>query len=711
MRPLRTTIGRARAAAIAAAVVATAFMPSLVAHPNSRVLEGPSDVSSAAREYWSEETRGLTPFTSKRDPLLGAPEGTPTSTGVAVANAVQPLFVWSVKSVAGILGALNLFMLLGLVLTAAVMFALLDRLGLHPLAAALGAYAFTFNTYVIRKFAYGHAPLVHAWIFPALALALLGVRRRRTLGSAVVLGVLLASAFYVHSYYGAIATLLVCVLAGVELLTAPAKRTLRLLTAAVCTAVVLVLPGAIALALDRSSVSATFGHRGEATREFGARPLAYLLPAETNPVLGALVPDGVYSKLGPDGGEPELYFGWVAILLAGFGVVVLRRGRPDLTGERRFAATAAAVLVPVGFLASLPSNVSLFGVEVPTLTAIPSAFSSYLRVYGRFGILVGLGLALLAAIALDVLVRRRRGLLVGAGALALLAAELAYDLPIQTWNVSRTPAHVEFLARQPPGIVAVYPTQGDSAAENRSVREELFWQTRHAQPLFFTESSQKNRGWAIRELVDNLDEPGVPELLASQGVRYVVVADDVYQEIGERPPYVPETLRLLRRFDGARAYELIAKPSDPDAALHTKAARVASAMGIPVPTVSIPGAGFHDEERFGLAGQRRWLIQGGVIQVDVPNSEVEFELTATAFSAFRNRRLTLSDDDGVLGEVDVGTAALRFTIGPFRLPPGRSRLHLAASPGPEPLGGSDTRKASVFLSPVEIRPLADFSRR
>ena len=343
-----------------------------------------------------------------------------------------------------------------------------------------------------------------------------------------------------------------------------------------------------------------------------------------------------------------------------------------------------------------------------TPSALAGLFTNYLRVYGRFGILVGLGLALLAAFALDALVRRRRGLMLGAAALVLLVADLAYGAPIPIWNVSRTPAHDTFLAQQPHGIVAFYPPQAENAAGNLYVREELFWQTRHGQPLFFTESARKNRGWAIRELVDQLDKPNVPQLLAAEGVRYVVVNDAVYRAIGQDPPGVPQP--LLARFGDTRVFEIVAEPGDLEAALHDQAARVASAMGIPVPSARLLDKGFQAPEQFD-GREWRWLIQDGLVEVDVAEPNVQFELVGLAFSANRERTLSLLDQDGdALGETQVGTTKQELHIGPFRLPRGRSLLRLAVAPPPEQLGETDQRYASIFLSPVEIRPLADYSR-
>ena len=710
MNVLRRRSSRIAIATAVAALATIAWLPSVALHPDSRVLGGPSDTTSTARDYWSMTERGTNPFASRHDPLLGAPEGTAFSPEIAVANALQPLFVWTVKSATGILGAINLFMLLGLVLTGSVTYALLDRLGLHPLAAAFGAYAFTFNTYLLRKLVYGHGGLVHAWIFPALVLAWLEFRRRRTRGSAVVVGAVLAAAFYVHSYYGAIAAVLAAVLAAIELVQDRRKQSVVRIAMAAGIAAILVLPGLAGLVLNRGDVAASTGHREEATEAFGARPLAYLVPAAGNPLTGGLVGDDRRATLGPDGGEPDLYFGWVTILLAGAGVALLVRRRGTVAGgERRAAAIAAAVLVPVGFLWSLPNHVDVVGLELPTPSALAGFFTNYLRVYGRFGVLVGLGLALLAAFALDALVRRNRGYLLGAAALGLLVADLAYGNPIPTWNVNRTPAHDTFLAGQPRGIVAFYPPQAEHAAGNLYVREELFWQTRHGQPLFFTESARKNRGWAIRELVDELDEPYVPQLLAAEGVRYVIVNDAVYRAKGEDPPGVPQP--LLARFGDIRVFEIVAEPRDLESALHDQAGRIAAAMGIPVPTTHIPGGGFHEPERF-EGRDWRWLIQDGLVEVDVAEPDVQFELVGRAFSANRDRRLALVDENGrVLGEAQVGTAKHELRIGPFRLLQGRSRLRLAATPPPEQLGAADLRYASIFLSPVEVRPLADFSRR
>ncbi len=705
---------RFRVAIAAAATVLTTivWMPSIVLHPDSRVLDGPSDTSSTARDYWSMIERRTNPFSSKRDPLLGAPEGVVFSPEIAVANVIQPAFVWAVKGATGVLGAINLFMLLGLVLTGAVTFALLDRLGLHPLAAAFGAYAFTFNTYLLRKIVYGHGGLVHAWVFPALLLAWLEFRRRRSTGSAIAMGVVLAAAFYVHSYYGTIASVLAAVLATFELVHQRERRAVAHLAIAAAVAAVLVLPSVAGLVLNRGGIAETAGHRQEATADFGARPLAYLVPAAGNPVAGDLVDGDFRAKLGQDGGEPDLYFGWMTLLLAGAGVVLLVRRHGSLaSGERRTAGVVAAILVPVGFLWSLPPHVDVLGIEMPAPSAFTGLFTNYLRVYGRFGVLLGLGAAVLAALALDALVRRRRrGWALGAAALAILATELAYGLPVPAWDVSRSPAHVAFLARQPRGIVASYPAQGDNAVENRYAREELFWQTRHGQPLFFTESAVKNRSWAIRLLADQPAGEKVGHLLAAEQVRYVVINDAVYRAAGADPPALEQgSFRLLGTAGSARVYEVMAVSGEVNEILAEGAGRIAAALGLRPAKTRIVG-GFHGPETGTDGREYHWMKQDGTIEVDNPDGDLDLELTTVAFSSGQPRRLALLDEKGrTLGETTVDAQGAVATIRPFRLPEGTSRIRLVAAPGPAQLGGTDKRVASVYLGPVLVQPYVDYS--
>ncbi len=612
----------------------------------------------------------------------------------------------------GIVAALNLFMLAGFALAGLSMFALLDRLRLHPAASLFGGCVYAFNPYMFSKLEAGHGSLVHTWIFPVLVVLLLELRKRRTLRAAALLGAGVAIAFYLHTYYGLFALVLGAVFTSVELVRgSDRRRTLRLTGASLIIAVVVFAPALLAGILDPGAVGQV-GRDTEALQAHGARVLAYLVPAASNPLLGDLVDDDTRASL-ESASEPTLFFGYTTILLALAGLVLLVRRHPVFSEPaRRYLGIAAALLVPVAFVMSLPRT--FHGVPMPSY--VIGAVTTTIRVYARFGILVGLGLVILAAFALDAVLRsgRRNALLAGVAAFALVGVELVNHLPAPIWRTDRPPAYVDWLATRPTGIVAFYPSPGDKEAEGRFAREQYFFQTAHGQPLFFSGSPSKSRAWAIRALADHVEDEVSAGILAAEGVRYVVVDPSVYRATpGEGAPAIPPRLyRELARVGAARIYAVIAPPVDLDETLHEHAARVAAAIGIPKPKVRVPGLGFNEPERAADGSQSRWLIQDGFVEVDNPVAAADLELAAKGFSAHRPRRLDLIAGDGsVLASVQVPTNDEAIRIGPFRLPKGEHTLRLRADPGPAPLGSSDPRQASVFLSPIDIRPVADYSRR
>ena len=693
------------------ALVTVLWLLPLVAHLGSSVFVEPSDATSAMRDFWAAERAGESPFTFEHDRLMNAPEGTERSPAIQIANAVQPVFVSATKGVVGIVAALNLFMLAGFALAGLAMFVLLDRLGLHPAASLFGAYVYAFNPYMFSKLEAGHAGLVQTWIFPVIVVLLLELRRRRSIRAAALLGSAVALAFYLHTYYGFFALVLGGVFTAVALVRdSDRRRTLALAAASVTAAAIAFAPALVAGILDPGAVGQV-GHDVEALQAHGARVLAYLVPAGPNPLLGDLVRNDTRASL-DSVSEPTVFFGYTTMLLALAGLVLLVRRHPAFSEpSRRYLGIAAAVLVPVAFVMSLPRT--FHGVPMPSY--LIGSLTTTIRVYARFGVLVGLGLVILAAFALDALLRsRRRPLVFAVAALALAGVELAGYIPAPLWRTDRPAAYVQWLAKQPSGIVAFYPSPGDTDAEERFVREQYFFQTVHAQPLFFSGSPRKSRAWAIRALADHVEDELTAGILAAEGVRYVVVDPAVYSATpGEAAPTVPPKLyRELAQVGGARIYGVTAQPVDLDEALHDNAARVAAAIGIKAPKVNVPGQGFHELERAADGSQSHWMIQDGFVEVDNPAPNADLELAAKGFSAHGPRRLDLIAGDGsVLASVQVPTNDEQIRIGPFRLSKGQHTLRIRADPGPEPLGAGDPRLGSVFLSPIDVRPIADYSRR
>ena len=126
---------------------------------------------------------------------------------------------------------------------------------------------------------------------------------------------------------------------------------------------------------------------------------------------------------------------------------------------------------------------------------------------------------------------------------------------------------------------------------------------------------------------------------------------------------------------------------------------------LPPPTVAVAG-GFNPAEPYnGSTGN--WMIQNGEIRVE--NGDVtplRVAIRAVAFSNGQPRVLELRDDSGkVVSSVTVPAIATAVSFAPVEVPPGTTHLTLVASPGPDAIGASDPRQASVFLTEVAARPV------
>jgi hypothetical protein len=693
--------GRRHLAVAAVYVVMTAavFWP-LVADLSSSVLGTYSDATSTIRDYAAAERQDATPFTLDRDELVNAPEGLDVSPSVQVANAIQPLFVWGLHDAIGFVAAWNLFVLLGIVLSAFSAYFLLHRLGAHPLAALFGGAVFGFNGYLVEKAFVGHGGLVHAWVLVVVALALLRLDRAATIRNAVLVGAAVALAFYMHNYYGLIAGFLVVIGALIRIAIGPA----RLWQFTLVTAGLLMIPALVAVLRDPGVDVTTFRGVG-ALQQFGARIPAYVTPNVRNPVLGSLVPTRLQTHLEASG-EPSLFFGFTTIGLAVAWLTVLRRRAVE---EMRRIGDIAVVVGCAAFVMSLPRLLDVGPFSLPMPSWFIGHVTTAFRVYARFGIVVGLCLIVLAAFALHVLIRSY-GRWVAAVAFALVAAELVPGLPPQTLALDRPSALSQWLERQPRGIVAHYPDPAVGLEAALLNGREIYAQTHHWQPLHSTGSPRLPRlSLYIRYLTRHPDQEPAQALLATQGVRYVVVHHDVYREMGEYSPGMGVGFEELAHVGQTTVYRVTAAPAgDIPALIERSREELASIQQLPR-LLPVPARGFYGSEEWKEQEGWRWVRQDALLRVRVPFSTVTYTLQGRAFSGLNKARvLTVFDDEGrLLGSQRIESAETTIRIGPFRLAEGPRRLRLHLDPGPQPLSPQDNRFGSIFLSPVQLVPLAD----
>ena len=455
------------------------WLAPLLPHFGSGVIGEQNDSTNALRAYWVMEEAGKTPFTWSRDELNGAPEGIPRPTAPEIVSPVQSGFVWAVKPLVGRVAALNLFILLGFVLTGLSAFLLLNRFAFGLLASLFGGYVVAFNSWTFERAYLGHPAFLHGWVLVLLFFTLVRLHERRTIERAAVAGAAYGLTFSMAAYLGFIATAIVLAFAVVDLVPASSiayrLRTVSLLAIGGLVTSLFLLPGAIAFFLHRSTVVRALTNPLDQLDRLGASVPDYLTPSPRHPFLGHIA-----SELrGEPVPERIVYFGLLTLVLAVIGVAQTRRAR----GRARELVLLASVTAPIALLASLPRSFELFGVEILTPAALIGELTSFYRVYARFGYVFGIAVAILAAWALAQLPRTLRGQAIGVLAFAVVAFELLTG-SVDVFRVDAAPEYDRWLSRQPRGIVAHYPTPMDKAQALHLAHTEITFQPVSHQPLY-----------------------------------------------------------------------------------------------------------------------------------------------------------------------------------------------------------------------------------
>lgn len=211
------TLSRYAAAAVVYGVAIVACFHAVALHPGSR-LYGFNDGTAAIRSYWAASVEHRDPFTFSHDAFNGAPQGVVVTPATTLAlSGLQAGFVWGLRSVLGLVGGMNAYMLIGMFATAIAMFWFLTRLGCTLAASLLGGYVFAFSPYALERVYAGHLGLLQNWIFALLAVVLLSLHERRSSLLAATAGGTIALAFYLSAYQGLFASFMVFVFFVIEL--------------------------------------------------------------------------------------------------------------------------------------------------------------------------------------------------------------------------------------------------------------------------------------------------------------------------------------------------------------------------------------------------------------------------------------------------------------------------------------------------------------
>jgi hypothetical protein len=238
------------------------------------------------------------------------------------------------------------------------------------------------------------------------------------------------------------------------------------------------------------------------------------------------------------------------------------------------------------------------------------------------------------------------------------------------------------------------PTDKPQATE--LLQQTYFQQihSQHPQFMLFGSGTGGTREDAIRLLVRYVTDPLTPGILKAEGVKYVLLHDDVYRAEGEQPPGIPAGFHLVARLPGdVRALALNSglEAADLPAVLDQNAAQIALVQGLPAPSLEMnatttgsSGARvLHGESSFDLSWNNSRL------------KRVQVLIHATSQSAPTSLEL-LAPDGRVIAQTAIGVTDTPVSWGPIDLAGSFARFELRTAPA-----------TTVDLSSVQLQPLAD----
>jgi hypothetical protein len=423
--------------------------------------------------------------------------------------------------------------------------------------------------------------------------------------------------------------------------------------------------------------------------QYSARSFEYVVPDAWNPLLGDLTASYLEAhRHGSYKVEQSLYLGLsllglalVSVALALREVRQRRRSSPRVTSPAVVAAFAAVAVVASIF--SAPPTTDVLGFELRTPSWYIHEITTVWRVFARFGLVVMLGVCVLAAIGLASLLNGRNEK-VRAALLAFAGVVIVVDLisiPPERTNRLDAPAIYARLQSLPPGLAAEYPM---ARAPYYGDYNELLYQDAHDKPLingYDDDSPAAERVLALARL----DPKTAAPTFALLGVRYIVVRkESPLLGPGLFPPDMSSRgFRLLGEDSYAQVFEIDAEPRG-SLITFTK--------------------GFDQDE-----GGFRWMTSAeGGLEVRAACSPCEGSLVFDAWSFARKRTMVVASGSEVLMRATVTEKHKTFRV-PVRF---RDRLMLRVSvtPGPQSVrsvvpASHDLRSISVGLSyPPRFEP-------
>jgi len=424
----------------------------------------------------------------------------------------------------GPVASYNVLVLLSFPLVAAAVYLLARHCTIAPAAAAGAAFAAAFSPFHFAQAAY-HLHVAQLQWMPLYLLALWRCLDRPSWSRAIILTLAIAAVLLSNFYGGLIAAVITPVAVAaywwVHMRHSPSP--LRRAGITVMVLAVAAAAGAaytLAAAANQTAVDFTPGD----VLRYRAVWWRYVAPPVAHPWLGDVLRGGDPGLL-----EQQLSIGWSVLVLSVVAVAGWLRHRGTAAELSHVPLFAAIALVA-------------FGCSISATTMLAGPLPMF-RAYARFGGVVQLMMALLAAVGAQWMWRSRRAAARGAVLVLVVLTVFEYAvLPSAMWrDVLPTAAH-RWATRQGASVHVFdcYPY----SRESQSVQ----WLT--AGRVILRERS-----------VGDCREPGVIAMLADTGFTHMLVRHNTAEGkwFDGRP--TPAGLQLAARFDDAEVLAVIESPS------------------------------------------------------------------------------------------------------------------------------------------------------
>jgi hypothetical protein len=527
----------------------------LILHLESSLFGDFGDSRGGVWQIWAHRNGFLS---NPINPMVAAPYGEIVERGFS-----QPVFektLFMLGRVMGEVAAYNFFIIVAFPLVAITTYIMLTSLLNCRSAAFFGGGMFGFCPAAVMQAAGGHTAFAFNIFLPFFLLALFYHRKARGLLSSLYVALTYSLCLLTTLYFGYFSFFIGLIFFWFDIVSSDdKKRVIKSYLLIALFILAFILPyqmGAILnyLTLDNATLLDLGGAR-EITELFifSSRPLEFFIPSIEHPIFGNFFYNYVRENLhGSNIPEQTLYLGFIPTILFISAVYLLFRGylKDPLKGYFIFFSICALWM----FFLSLPPQISIGTINLPTLSMLLHQIAPMFRVYSRFGILVNFFIALAIATFLAQLSRKinsKKYTFIVILSICCLGVEYR-SLPFgYALSVNTPPPVYDLIAKDPDDfIVAEYPmTLNDESA----YYTYLFWQRIHRKKLLNGASKKNISAYSLYLKVRDLNNPLTYDFLKDAGVKYVIVHKDMYAE-GLIPKalkkYFPETTSKLSYQNG-----------------------------------------------------------------------------------------------------------------------------------------------------------------